>query len=353
MRNPLADLRHLCGPELDSGNRIVSYITSTIQRAEPTPVSEVGVVIRGLPRTIYLKLDGWSKWGSIKGRTAMGLIGSVANRICDRTTVVESTSGNLGVALAGVCHDLGVPFIAVVDARLPSAMRARMAESGARIVEVETPEDGLHLQHRLARVREIVSSDPDAVWTNQYENPANAAVHRWWTGPELASQFGANLPVMFVPVSTGGTFAGLSSYLTDQYPDVTCVAVDVHGSSVFGGPAGRRVLTGIGASQPSAFITGALPPHMIVPDTDAIATCRALACDAGIDLGGSAGATLTGCLEYLAGRPGLDAALCLCPDLGTSYQDTLYHDGWLRQAGVTGLAERPVVGGEPVFFEKR
>lgn len=354
-------VQRLCGPIPASGNqasskqaRIASYITDTIQRTEPTPVAQVSVVLGGRPRTILLKLDGWSRWDSIKGRTALALIGSVADRVLDRTTVVESTSGNLGVALAGICRDLGIPFIAVVDDRLPTAMGVRIREYGGRIVEVERTDDGLHLQRRIARVREILRADPDALWTNQYENPANVAAHRWWTGPELASQLGPDLPVTFVPVSTGGTFAGLRSYMAAECPHVTCVAVDVRGSSIFGGPVGRRVLTGIGASNPSAFIDAASrAPHVIVSDAEAIATCRALARDAGIGVGGSSGATLSGCLQLLSERPDLDLALCVCPDLDANYRNTLYHDGWLMRTGIPGTFERPVIGGQRVFFKTR
>jgi cysteine synthase A len=357
----LRTVHRLCGPAAELGSwasgkhaQIAAYIADAIQRTEPTPIAEVAADIDGRPRTILLKLDGWSRWGSIKGRTALGLLGSVADQVGDRTTVVESTSGNLGVALAGICGELSIPFTAVVDGRLPSPMGARMREYGARIIEVARIDDGLHLQRRMAQVRAILRADPDALWTNQYENPANVTAHRWWTGPELASQLGHELPVTFVPVSTGGTFAGLRSYLAAEYPHVTCVAVDVRGSSIFGEPARRRVLTGIGASKPSAFIPdGDLPPHVIVPEADAIATCLALARDTRIYVGGSSGAALNGCLRFLSEHPELTVALCLCPDLDASYRNTLYHDDWLRRTGVADARARPVIGGQRVFFEKK
>jgi len=355
----LRTAHRLCGPATELGSwasgrhaQIAAYITNSIQRSEPTPIAEIGVDIGGRPRTILLKLDGWSQWGSIKGRTALGLLGSVADRVGDQTTVVESTSGNLGVALAGICGELSIPFTAVVDARLPAAMGARMREYGARIIEVGRIDDGLHLQRRIARVRAILRADPNALWTNQYENPANVTAHRWWTGPELAGQLGPALPDAFVPVSTGGTFAGLCSYLAAEYPHVTCVAVDVRGSSIFGGPAGRRVLTGIGASKPSAFI-GDLSPHVTVSEADAIATCLTLARDTHIYVGGSSGATLNGCLQFLSEHPEMKVALCLCPDLDANYRNTLYHDGWLMRTGLANARSRPVVGGQRVFFEKK
>jgi cysteine synthase A len=254
-------------------------------------------------------------------------MGSVAGRIGNGTRIVESTSGNLGVALAGMCRELGIPFTAVVDSRLPRAMANRHKEFGARISEVERRDDSLHLQRRLARVREIVRNESDTVWTNQYENPANVSVHRWWTGPELSSQVGGTLQALFAPVSTGGSFVGLRDYMRAERPKVRCVAVDVTGSTIFGGTPRHRLLTGIGASKPSVFIGESdLPPHVMVSDAEAMATCRTLSRDLGISVGGSSGAAISGCLKYLSERPYLTVAACMCPDMGTNYQETLYSD---------------------------
>ena len=335
-------------------NRITAYAADVLRRAEPTPVVDVGAVVGGRTRVISLKLDGCSRWGSIKGRTALALLASIADRVDARSTVVESTSGNLGVALAGICRDLGIAFTAVVDSRLPPAMAVRLAEYGARIVEVERSDDGRHLQRRLARVQEILRGDPHALWTNQYENPASVAVHRWWTGPELGRQVRPDLQAMFAPVSTGGSFAGLSAFLAQHRPQVACTAVDVRGSTIFGGPAGNRLLTGIGASKPSAFLGGpARPPHVMVADVDAIAVCRTLARDAGISVGGSSGATIAGCLRVLGERPDLTRVLCLCPDMASNYAETLYDDAWLCRAGARSALDRPSVGGREVHFAEK
>jgi N-(2-amino-2-carboxyethyl)-L-glutamate synthase len=342
------------GPAAGERNPITAYVADVIRHAEPTPVVDIGAVVGGRTRTISLKLDGCSRWGSIKGRTALALLASIADRVDSRSTVVESTSGNLGVALAGICRDLGIPFTAVVDSRLPPAMSVRLSEYGARIDEVERSDDGRHLQRRLARVQEILRGDAHALWTNQYENPASVAVHRWWTGPELAGQLRPDLQAVFAPVSTGGSFAGLSAFLAEHRPEVVCTAVDVQGSTIFGGPPGPRLLTGIGASKPSAFLGGPdRPPHVMVADIDAIAVCRTLARDVGISVGGSSGATIAGCLRVLSERPDITHALCLCPDMASNYTETLYDDAWLRQAGAQSALNRPPIGGQEVHFTEK
>jgi cysteine synthase len=325
---------------------ILAYALDVVRATPPTPIVEVEVVVDGRPRIVSLKLDGRSRWGSIKGRTALALLASAAARIGPASTIVESTSGNLGIALAGLCAEIGVPFTAVVDSRLPPAMRARIAGYGARLVcadDASTPDDSLHLLRRIARVREILDQDPGAVWTNQYENPANVAVHRWWTGHELDGQLDSGLQVMFAPVSTGGSFAGTRECLAAVRPELECVAVDVDGSTIFGGPPGPRLLTGIGASKASAFLEESpRPRHVMVSDLEAIAVCRALADDTAI----------AGCLRYLHGRPDLSRALCICPDLGASYQQTLYDDVWLMEHGAVEALGRPAAGGLKVVFTR-
>ncbi|NUP47723.1 MAG: pyridoxal-phosphate dependent enzyme [Catenulispora sp.] len=365
-----AHLRRICGfipatarlPAVDRTGglreKILTYAEDSVRAAPPTPILEVGVNVAGIRRTVLLKLDGRSRWGSIKGRTAVALLASVAGDLGPDAEIIESTSGNLGVALAGICRELGLPFTAVVDSRLPPDMAARLTGFGARVVDADdgAPRDTMHLLRRIARVQLLLKQNPDAVWTNQYENPANVAVHRWWTGHELLRQLESEPPVQaaFAPVSTGGTFAGLRACLGAARPDLEFVAVDVVGSTIFGGPPGPRLLTGIGAGKPSAFLTHAdRTPHVMVTDTEAIATGRALADDTGVAIGGSSGAALAGALHHLRERPDLHRVLCVCPDLGSNYEQTLYDDTWLLDNGAAEALGRPSVGGRKVVFTPR
>jgi cysteine synthase len=335
------------------GEAIVRYVSDSIQASTPTPIAQVKVVVSGRPRTILLKLEGCSRWGSMKRRTALALIASVATRVTDKTTIIESTSGNLGVALAGICRDLRIPFTAVVDSRLPAAMSGKMEDSGARLDTVEDADDSLHLRRRIERVREILRDDPHALWPNQYENPANVAVHRWWTGPELGRQVGPEVQAVFAPVSTGGSFTGVYRHFSEERPEVACVAVDVVGSTIFGGTAGCRLLTGIGASKPSPFVAELInPPHVMVSDVAAIAVCRALADDVGISVGGSSGATVAACLRFLSERADLGAAVCICPDMGDNYQQSIYAKEWLAENGALAALSRPYIAGQLIDFAR-
>lgn len=329
------------------------YLSGEIARSAPTPMLELAVTVAGRRRQLYLKLEGHSRWNSIKGRTALALMASIAHRLGDTSTVVESTSGNLGVALAGTCADLGVAFTAVVDTRLPPRLAARMQFLGARVLMIENTGDGKYLQHRIARVRQLLAEDHQAVWTNQYDNRANVAVHRWWTGPELGRQLPQKARVVFAPISTGGSFTGIHDYLACDHPEIDCVAVDVRGSTIFGGPPAARLITGIGASKPSTFLdANALPAHVMVSDAEAISACRTLAHDTGIGVGGSSGAVLVGCLRFLRDRPDIEAAVCICPDLAANYEETLYNDDWLSRSGLTGAQSGLQVDGAAIRFSR-
>ncbi|MGP3955769.1 pyridoxal-phosphate dependent enzyme [Nonomuraea sp. 3N208] len=310
----------------------------------PTPLVCVRADVNGRRVTVRLKLEGAGTWGSIKDRTALSLLRSVADQLAaPGAALVESTSGNLGVALASAARALGIPFTAVVDPSLSPVLAERLAGLGAVLSEVTRRDaQGGYLSARLDRVAELRAADPALVWTDQYHNPANPLAHYQGTGPELHKQAPGSTDAVFVAVSTGGTLAGLGRYLHGRRPKVRVIGVDVPGSRVFGDPAGTRLLTGIGASRPSAFLRpGDWDDVVIVDDADAVSHCHALADTTGIRLGGSSGAVLAACTRYLAEHPEITSPVCVCPDSGGNYAQTLYAPAWLADRGVEMTRDLP------------
>jgi cysteine synthase A len=302
--------------------------------------------------TTRLKLEAFNRFGSIKARTAYGLIDSLEQqgRLRPGVRIVESTSGNLGVALAGIAAERGYRFTAVVDPRTAPALLDAMAELGADL-DLVTEADGVggYLISRLRRVRELTAGRTDRIWPDQYGNPVNPATHELTTAPELDRQAGDAMDAVFVAVSTGGTLAGIGRYLREHRPACRVVGVDVPGSVVFGGQPGRRVLTGIGASVPSQFLRSWMYDERIEIDpADALAACRRLAGQTGIELGGSGGAVLAACLRYLQAHPEIRHPVCLCPDSGASYRQTIFNDNWLHANGLEAVLG-PWTGG-PLFL---
>ena len=301
-----------------------------------TPIQSIGVRSGGRWHTVRLKLESANRWGSIKDRTALGLVASVADRLEDpAATLIESTSGNLGAATAAIARELNRRFIAVVDPNLSPAVAERITEAGAALDVVNTPDQqGSFLDARLARVAQLMERTPAAVWTDQYHNPANPLAHYTATAPELLSQV-PGCDAVFVAVSTGGTLAGVSRYMRSHAPSVRLIAVDVTGSRVFGEPTGARLLTGIGASRPSAFLRPGDWDHLvIVEDAVAIAVCHRVRATTGISLGGSSGAVLGACVRYLDQAPDITVPVCVCPDGGAPYANTFYDTEWLKQRSV-------------------
>lgn len=307
-----------------------------------TPLVRIHLVIGGRERPVDLKLEGANPYGSLKDRTAAGLVDDLERRgrLAGGAILVESTSGNLGVALAAIARDRGYAFVAVVDPRTTPENLARLRRLGARIELVETPDEtGGYLLSRLERVAELCASSDRFVWSDQYTNPANPRAHEQGTGPELVEQLGGELDAVFVPVSTGGTLAGIARCLRRESHATLIVAVDARGSVALGGRPGRRLLTGIGASRPSSFLSpGLYDRRVLVSDGDAFAFCRALAVSTGIRVGGSSGAALAACARLLAAQPDLGRVACVCPDRGGSYASTIYDDGWLARQGIASAA---------------
>jgi 2,3-diaminopropionate biosynthesis protein SbnA len=306
----------------------------------------VHLTLGGREVGLRLKLESRNTWGSIKDRTAVALVTAVADRLeHPDAVIVESTSGNLGTALAFVATAIGRKFVAVVDPNLSPVLAHRLVEAGARldVVRHADPQGGF-LDARLARIQELLDDLPHAVWTDQYHNPANPLAHYRGTGRELLCQAG-DVDVAFVAVSTGGTLAGVSRYLRRHAPRVRVVAVDVPGSKVFGEPTRARILTGIGASRPSSFLRpGDWDDVVLVDDVRAIQTCHHVRRATGLHLGGSSGAVVTACIDYLSAHPELSKPVCICPDSGAAYATTLYDPTWLSAHSIDVTTAIPEQG---------
>lgn len=307
-----------------------------------TPLVPIVLSVAGRHRTVQLKLEAANPCGSLKDRTAASLVAELERQgaLAPGCVLVESTSGNLGVALASIARQRGYGFVAVVDPKTTPENMARIRRLGGRIELVDTPDPaGGYLLARIERVHGLCASSPALVWPDQYTSPANPRAHEHGTGPELLEQLGGALDAVLVPVSTGGTLAGIARFLRRESPQTRIVAVDAAGSVALGGRPGPRLLTGIGASRRSSFLTPDLYDDAVrVSDTHAFACCHALAAATGIGVGGSSGAALAACARLLARDPDLDRVACLCPDGARAYTSTIYDQRWLARNGIDPAA---------------
>ncbi len=312
----------------------------------PTPTSEHLVTFRGRTHRVLVKHERFNSTGSVKDRTAAGLLIAMdwQSPLVPGTVVVESTSGNLGLALSHLLALVDCRLIAVIDPKTPRETALALTAAGVEVIRVDTPDGhGGYLLTRLRTVADLCRRNPDYRWSDQYSNQASPWIHRRTTGPEIAEQGGTGLDAVYVAVSTGGTLAGISAHLRELDGAVRIVAVDSVGSLATGRVGGRRLLTGIGSSQASTFLgPGSYDYATPVADADAIALCRIFLADTAISLGGSSGCVLYACLLDLASDTPPRTPLCLCPDSGEKYASTVYDDEWLRSCGIEAEVERAV-----------
>jgi N-(2-amino-2-carboxyethyl)-L-glutamate synthase len=303
-----------------------------------TPLVPVRLAVAGALRTIHLKLEGANPGGSLKDRTAAALVGDLEQRgaLGPDSIIVESTSGNLGVALARLARARGYGFVAVVDPKTTPENVERMRRFGARVERVDEPDGaGGYVLSRIERVRALCAASDRFAWPNQYENPANPRAHEEGTAGEILRQMDGGVDALLAAVSTGGSLAGIARRFRRESPGTRIVAVDAAGSVALGGRPGPRLLTGIGASRPSAFLTEELYDELIrVTDTDAFGCCHALLYGAGLSVGGSSGAVLAAAGRWLAANPDAERVVAVCADRGERYARSIFDPGWLERNGV-------------------
>jgi 2,3-diaminopropionate biosynthesis protein SbnA len=319
-------------------------LAKTINLIGNTSLKSIHLNVDGVMRQVHLKLEGENPAGSVKDRTAIALIKQLEaqERIKRDSIIIESTSGNLGVALALICRARGYQFLSVVDPKASRENVARMRALGADIEQVcEADASGGYLLARLERVQQLCRSSENYIWTDQYSNMANPRIHYSFTAPELYRQMNGRIDALFIAVSTGGTLAGIGRFFREKSPSTRIIGVDAKGSVVFGGVPGSRRLTGIGSAQQSVFITSEVyDEHVLVGDAEAFACCRALFATTGISVGGSAGAVLAACMQYLRRHPQLERVACLCADRGENYSSTIFNDDWLKGQGLNVSYDR-------------
>jgi N-(2-amino-2-carboxyethyl)-L-glutamate synthase len=288
-------------------------------------------------RSLYLKVEGFNFAGSIKLKAAASMVAAAERDSSLRagSILIESSSGNLGVALSMIAAARGYRFLCVTDSRCNLATRQLMEALGATVHVITEPDEaGGFLSARIDHVRALCDADQRYVWLNQYANAANWQAHYRSTAPAIAAAF-PQLDVLFVGAGTTGTLMGCARYFRDHHPSVRIVAVDAVGSVTFGGPPGPRLIPGLGTSvRPPQLDESYIDEVVYVQETDTVRACHRLA-RRGFLFGGSTGTVVSGAESWLAlhGADDLIAA-AIAPDLGERYLDTIYQRNWLR--GVYG-----------------
>jgi N-(2-amino-2-carboxyethyl)-L-glutamate synthase len=283
--------------------------------------------------SLYLKVEGLNFAGSVKLKAASEMVAAAERdgRLRPGSVIVESSSGNLGVALSMIAASKGYGFLCVTDPRCNLQTRLLMEALGAEVHTVTEPHPvGGLLGARIDYVQARLAADPRYVWLNQYDNESNWQAHYRHTAPAIDRQF-PDLDVLFVGAGTTGTLMGCARWFHDHRPAVRIVAVDVVGSVSFGGPASPRMIPGLGMGvRPPMLDESYVDEVVLVEEPDTVRACHRLA-RRGFLFGGSTGTVVSGATSWLARHGGEDlTAVTIAPDLGERYLDTVYQPNWVQ-----------------------
>ena len=284
--------------------------------------------------SLYLKVEGFNFAGSVKLKAATAMV-EAAERdgvLRPGSILVESSSGNLGVALSMLAAGKGYGFVCVTDARCNQSTMRLMEALGAEVHVIEAAPDapGGLLGARIDHVRALCASDGRYVWLNQYTNQDNWKAHYRTTAPAIVRQF-PDLDVLFVGAGTAGTLMGCARYLREWHRPVRIVAVDTVGSVIFGGHPAPRLIPGMGAAVRPPLLDESYVDDVVRADeVDTIRACHRMA-SRGFLFGGSTGTVVSGALSWLAEHQGEElTAVAIAPDLGERYLDTIYQPSWVQ-----------------------
>jgi len=273
---------------------------------------------------LYLKLENTNPLGSIKDRTAYYMVNDLieTGRLRRGVKLTESTSGNLGLAIAYFAREVNVRFLCLVDPSLPPDQLKELEDHG---VEIHVVSLGNNPDYRAARIglaREL-DQQSDWIWTNQYDNPANFRAHYETTGPEIWSQTEGQVDYIVCSVGTGGTICGVGHYLKQQKPAVKVVAVEPKGSTIFGGKPSKYLTAGAGMRHPSGIFTEygyVVDYYCKVDDTDALQECVDFVNAENLNLGVTTGSVLL-MASRLAARHPDECVVAVAPDGGEIYSE--------------------------------
>ena len=291
-----------------------------------TPLLEVGNIEKdlGLEAKVLVKLEYFNPAGSAKDRIALSMIEDAEEKgiLKPGAVIIEPTSGNTGIGLASLAAIKGYRVILTMPETMSVERRNILKAYGAEIVLTDGTKG---MNGAIAKANELAAEYENSFIPEQFENPANPAIHRKTTGPEIWRDTDGQVDIFVAGVGTGGTITGVGEYLKSQNPDVKVVAVEPATSPVLSqGKSGPHKIQGIGAGfVPKALNTDVYNEIIPVENEDAFATGKLIAKHEGILVGISSGAALYAAIE-LAKRPENKGKtiVALLPDSGDRYYST-------------------------------
>jgi N-(2-amino-2-carboxyethyl)-L-glutamate synthase len=300
-----------------------------------TPLIRLTKALGNIPFKLYAKLESLNPGGSTKDRPAFSIIkrGLETGAIKPDTTIIESSSGNMGIGLAQACAYFKLRLICVVDPKTTMQNIHLLNSYGAEVDMVLQPDPrtGEFLQARINRVNYLLSKTENSFWPNQYANEYNPIAHHE-TMREIASALDNQIDFLFCATSTCGTIRGCAEYLRTHCLSTRTIAVDAKGSVIFGGQKSKRLIPGHGAAvRPKLYQPDLADQCLLMTDLDCVVGCRRLVRSEAILVGGSSGAVIMAVERMRESIPPDSTCVVIFADRGERYLDTIYSDTWVSE----------------------